>query len=364
MKSLLTAILLVFAATAQVRAVEQSSNTSQSALDCKRFAAVDFGELDAKKVISTCQSALRINPDDYRSRGRLGRGYLKAGQDELALQHTQRSADKGDLRSMTLLAYMYKVGRGVSRDDREAVRLYRKAAESGYTSSMEQLGLMYKLGRGVSQDYHEAVRWFRKAAEKGSLPATGYLGSMYKDGHGVKQDDREAVRLYRKAADKGSDNAMVFLGNMYLQGRGVQQNNDEAVRWFRKAKGNIGAAAMLGVMYLEGRGVQQNDREAVRLFRKTANQGFPRSMYYLGLMYEAGRGVGQNSKIAAFHVFRSLKAGDKTVHQKQAATQGQWRKAFYLELQRLLQKEGVYSGPLDGQTGPALLKSIKALQRK
>ena len=127
-------------------------------------------------------------------------------------------------------------------------------------------------------------------------------------------------------------------------------------------KGDLRAITLLGNMYKGGRGVSHDDREAVRLFRKAANKGFARSMYYLGLMYEAGRGVGKNSKIAAFHVFRSLKAGDKTVHQKQAATQGQWSKAFYLELQRLLQKEGVYSGPLDGQTGPALLKSIETLQ--
>lgn len=330
MKPIWPAILLVIAASATVGAAEQSSDASQTVAECKRFADMGFEELDADKVIRACQPAMRAAPDDHQIRGLLGRGYLKAGQDEKALQHIQISADKGDVRAVTLLGYMYKVGRGVPQNDEEAVRLYRKAVDGGRSGAAVLLGLMYKSGRGVSQDDREAVRLFRKAAEDGKAAAMVNLGEMYRQGRGVSQDEREAIRLFRKAADDG----------------------------------DAGGMGVLGAMYLQGHGVQQDDREAVRLFRLSSDKGFPRSMYFLGGMYEAGRGVDKDSKIAASHVLRSLKTWDKYARRKLAENPDGWSKEFYLELQRLLKKEGVYSGPFDGQFGLALQKSMEALQRE
>jgi TPR repeat protein len=42
-----------------------------------------------------------------------------------------------------------KNGRGVAKDDAEAVRLFRQAADLGHAGAMNNLGLMYKerLGR-------------------------------------------------------------------------------------------------------------------------------------------------------------------------------------------------------------------------
>ena len=43
---------------------------------------------------------------------------------------------------------MYEHGRGVQRDDVEAIEWYRKAANQGYAIAQTSLGRMCKKGRG------------------------------------------------------------------------------------------------------------------------------------------------------------------------------------------------------------------------
>ena len=74
------------------------------------------------------------------------------------------------------LGVMYADGRGVARDDAEAVRWYRRAAEQGNASGQVNLGLRYSTGRGVARDDAEAVRWYRRAAEQGNASGQYNLG--------------------------------------------------------------------------------------------------------------------------------------------------------------------------------------------
>ena len=91
------------------------------------------------------------------------------------------------------LGVMYESGRGVERDDAEAVRWYRCAAEQEDALGQTDLGVMYENGRGVERDDAEAVRWFRRAAEQGAATGQTNLGDMYTNGRGVQRDDAEAV---------------------------------------------------------------------------------------------------------------------------------------------------------------------------
>ena len=49
-------------------------------------------------------------------------------------------------------------GRGVPKDDAEAVRRRRLAAEQGNAAAQTLLGAMYASGEGVPEDAAEAVR--------------------------------------------------------------------------------------------------------------------------------------------------------------------------------------------------------------
>ena len=76
---------------------------------------------------------------------------------------------------------MYRNGRGVPRDDGEAVRLYRLAADRGDAFAQNNLGWMYARGRGVPRDDEEAIRLYRLAAGQGNATAQRNLDRMLRD---------------------------------------------------------------------------------------------------------------------------------------------------------------------------------------
>ena len=142
------------------------------------------------------------------------------------------AAADGDAQAQFNLGAMHANGRGVPRNDKEAVGWYRKAAEQGHAQAQFNLGVMYANGPrfvclyrcGVARDDTEAVAWYRKAAEQGNADAQNNLGVMYAAGRGVARDDTEAVDWYRKSAEQGNVLAQQNLERMYADGRGVPRD--------------------------------------------------------------------------------------------------------------------------------------------
>jgi TPR repeat protein len=189
---------------------------------------------------------------------------------------------------------MYDNGRGVAKNEIEAVQWYRKAAEQGNAVGQANLGYMYETGRGVIKDDAQAVQWYRRAADQGNARAQTNLGVMYENGRGVSKDDAQAVQWYRKAAEQGNAFAQNNLGYMYLNGHGgLPQDDKQAVEWFRKAadQGNARAQNGLGYMYEYGRGdLPKDDNQAALWYRKAAEQGHKAAQGNLDRMYREGRG--------------------------------------------------------------------------
>jgi hypothetical protein len=130
---------------------------------------------------------------------------------------------------------MYHDGKGVPLDLAQAFLWSRKSAEQGDAKGESALAYAYYNGQGVPQDYAEASGWYRKAAEQGDPLAQQGLAYMYAKGDGVPHDDAQAVTWYRRAAEQGDAEAQQSLGYMYANGRGVTEDRTEARRWYRKA---------------------------------------------------------------------------------------------------------------------------------
>ena len=130
------------------------------------------------------------------------------------------------------------------------VALSQEKAEQGDANAQFMLGNMYRQGKGVSQDYKQAVSWYRKAADQGLAKAQLMLGVMYYEGRGVTQDYKQAVSWYRKAAEQGFAQAQTLLGSMYFEGRGVARDYQQAKEWFIKAVLQGDAVAMLGMGFV------------------------------------------------------------------------------------------------------------------
>jgi len=59
---------------------------------------------------------------------------------------------------------------------------------------------LYRYGLGVPTDYAEAMRWSLKAAKVGNIDAMKLIGEMYDKGLGVPADQVEARRWFQIAA--------------------------------------------------------------------------------------------------------------------------------------------------------------------
>ena len=186
----------------------------------------------------------------------------------------------------------------------------KSKAEAGDAEAQYNLGGMYANGRGVERDDAEAVKWYRFAAEQGDIRAQNDLGVMYATGEGAEQDDAEAVKWYRLAAEQGLVLAQYNLGVMYDRGQGVERNYAEAAKWYRLAaeQGYARAQYNLGIMYAKGEGVERDDAEAVKWYRLVAEQGFAYVQANLGTAYHNGKGVAQNYREA--YIWHSIAAAN------------------------------------------------------
>ena len=130
-----------------------------------------------------------------------------------------------------------------------AFSMFKSLAENGHAESQFNLSRMYRLGQGVARDERCAVRWLEKSAQGGCPEAQLLLGMSYSLGDGVPQDDKQAAQWLAKAADQERPEAQFLLGCMYKYGRGVTLDNEKAVTWWKRAadQGSIGAQLMLGM---------------------------------------------------------------------------------------------------------------------
>ena len=140
-------------------------------------------------------------------------------------------------------------------------------AEKGDAYEQAVLGFMYEDGRGVAKDEAEAVKWYRKSADQGNFIAQLSLGNMYAHGRGVVKDEAEAVKWYRKAADQGDAKAQTLLGLMYETGLGVPKDKTEAYKWYLLAEAQGDEEAKKAISGIEGEITPAQRAEGQRLAR-------------------------------------------------------------------------------------------------
>jgi TPR repeat protein len=211
-----------------------------------------------------------------------------ADERERAVAIIRPLAQRGNARAQSALGNVLLCGRGVPRDEVEAVRWLLKAAEQGDAAAQEQLGQCLCAGQGVEKAESEGVRWYREAASRGSARAQTLLGLRYESGLGVPKDEGEALIWYRKAASQGFGIAETAIGNCYRTGRGVTKDQSEALRWYRKAadRGEPVGQYRLGLCYHFGTGVSQDLPEAMRWYQRAAQQGLARAQLILGTCFQ------------------------------------------------------------------------------
>ena len=156
-----------------------------------------------------------------------------------ATQATRAIAPVGEARGLLTETPPAQAPAQEATTSEEDAQLTREAAEQGVPEAQNNLAAMYARGRGVPRDDVEAVQWYRNAAEQGSPRAQHSLGQMYAAGDGVPPDMGEAVRLNRLAAEQGHRSAQNTMGLFYAAGRGVPQDYVEAHKWHDLAASGV-----------------------------------------------------------------------------------------------------------------------------
>jgi hypothetical protein len=145
-------------------------------------------------------------------------------------------------------------------------------AQNGDAEAQNLVGEALADGRGVERNDFDAVRWFQKAALQGLVDAQYNLSVMFANGQGIRQDDAETVRWSRLAAKQGHPEAQYQLGLLYAVGAGLEQDFVQAYKWFSLAA--IGLDGMDGEIAREDRDLVEKKMtsaqivEAQRLVRE------------------------------------------------------------------------------------------------
>lgn len=74
----------------------------------------------------------------------------------------KKESDQGNATSAYYLSLMYKDGKGVSKDARQAFLLMKQAAENGCKDAYYELAEMYRLGLGTEANRANAKKWYEE----------------------------------------------------------------------------------------------------------------------------------------------------------------------------------------------------------
>ena len=94
------------------------------------------------------------------------------GDYKTAFNEWKPLADQGDADAQHNLGWMYGNGKGVLKDDKQAVKWYQKAADQGNASAQYNLGAMYADSTVVLKDLSKAKYWIKKAYENPDASAS------------------------------------------------------------------------------------------------------------------------------------------------------------------------------------------------
>ncbi|MEM6334905.1 MAG: tetratricopeptide repeat protein [Planctomycetota bacterium] len=133
---------------------------------------------------------------------------LQRGDGQLAYQHLEPFAMRGDVDAARLLGVMFHYGKaGMPVDGAAAAKFYKIAADQNDPQSLGNLGVLHRDGIGVPRDGKLAADYLSRAANLGEVAAQFSYGELFWVGDLVDQDDVEAIAWWMIASESGSRQA-------------------------------------------------------------------------------------------------------------------------------------------------------------
>ncbi|WP_170984475.1 tetratricopeptide repeat protein [Rhodoligotrophos defluvii] len=223
--------------------VASATGSSVWASDVNDIAAHFYSFIPASPKLTTKSL---VPPTWADERERASEAYQK-GDFATALVNLKQASDDGDLIATLYLGHMYRLGQGVTADNKAALQYYERVAAAfnpdesdpklrwASIDALVQVANYYRVGdkqAGIAPDPERALNIY-KLASTYSHPAAQYaLGLMYFKGEGTRRNREQAVRWLMLAARKRYAPAEALLGDMYWDGDYVRQDRIRALMWY------------------------------------------------------------------------------------------------------------------------------------
>jgi TPR repeat protein/AAA+ superfamily predicted ATPase len=308
-----------------------------------------FETLTIEQLRNLAGGHLLIKPDpeaQFHLGQRFAQGKGVEKDEPQAVYWFHRAADLGHAEAQRNLAFAFLSGKGIVKNQAEGVRRLRIAAEASDVAARRQLGYHYATGTGVPKDENEAVHWFRLAADQGDKFAQYNLAFAFTNGRGVSASPKDAVRWYQKAAEQGMPQAQCELGLIYEHGLGVPVDYEKSVYWSRLAAEQQYAEACcnLGWLYENGLGVAQDLEQAQHWYEEAVKQEFAQAKDRLSALRERRtrlqpipeRNLRSDESVAEY-----LESAFADFVGLEAVRQEVFRQASYIQVQKLRAQQGL-----------------------
>ncbi len=190
----------------------------------------------------------------------------------------------------TLIAALLMSVSTLSAENQAELETLRSQAASGDVKAQLDLAIRYRDGKGVTKDDVEALKWGHRAADAGNADAMDFVGFAYLRGAVIKRNPAIAIAYFKAAAGESAQ-AAFNLGQCYFGAQGTEQDCPKAIEWWKKAaeKGHGRAAASAAMAYRSGEGIEPDAVQARRLAERAAELNDPSGLVLLGEMqFQAG----------------------------------------------------------------------------
>jgi len=130
---------------------------SQKITRCDRYAShgrdpghvappVSQRDMNNKKAIAACLSALKKDPDNPRLNYQLGRAYGYSGQGEKAMPYRLKAVEADYPQSLFVIGYLYLTGRTIEKDACKTFELWQRGAQYKRLAALIALPRHYMRG--------------------------------------------------------------------------------------------------------------------------------------------------------------------------------------------------------------------------
>lgn len=176
----------------------------------------------------------------------------------------EKSCNEGVAKGCSDLAYMYRYGHGVIKDDIKALELYEKACKSGESTACNNAEQISEMGK-KSPLFNQALT----NCKSGSVEWCGALGVHYYKGDGTDINLYLAEKYLQQSCDAGYPKWCAWLG-------ALKYNNKDyfkAFEYFNKAcaAGFVDQCNDVGYLYANGQGTRLDIAKATEFYGKSCD---------------------------------------------------------------------------------------------